>query len=414
MSDSRVKDTLLPGVADLITSVDDARYFAERRVPRFIRDFITNGSGKRLTLAANTRAFDEVTFAPRAAVRIGHPDIATTVLGHRIELPVMIAPTGGARMVHPDGERAGVRAAGSAGTIQWVTSFTAVPIEDITAAATGPVFFQLYYPGSLEAAGALIDRVRRAGCTGLVLTVDSAVGPRPEVAARGRVTLYKAGSTKPRPVMEYARIARQCAVRPRWSAAVARDRGRGFTAAMVTEDGRPVIVFRASEILTRRTPIWEDIPWIRERWDGPLVVKGILTGEDARRAVDAGADAIVVSNHGGNVLDGDPATLTVLAEVVDEVGERIEVLFDGGIRRGADVVKALAIGARAVLIGRSWLWGLAAAGAPGVRAVLDVYRRQVRDTLTSLGCSSVAELDRSFVRYPEAWSRARSTQDHPL
>ncbi len=395
----------MPSIADRITSVDDARYYAERRVPAFIGEFIRNGSGNRTTLAANIRAFDEVTFRPRVAVRVAGPELTTTVLGHRISLPVMVAPTGGARMVHPDGERAGVRAAGAAGTIQWVTSFTAVPIEEITAAATGPVFFQLYYPGSLEAAAALIRRVERAGCAAIVLTVDSPVGPRPEVPARRRVTLYKAGSTKPRAAIEYVRIAGQCARRPQWTAAFARDSARGLNAAMVTENGKPVIVFRASEILTRRTPIWEDIPWIRDRWNGPLIIKGILTPQDARRAVDLGADAIVVSNHGGNVLDGDPATLSVLGEIVEEVGDGTEVLFDGGIRRGSDAVKALAIGARAVLVGRSWLWGLAAAGEDGVRAVLDVYRRQIGDTLASLGCDSVSVLDPSYVRQPETWGQ---------
>ena len=405
-SASRLRDSVVPSIADRITSVDDARYYAERRVPRFLREFIRNGSGERTTLAANTRAFADVTFRPRAAVRVTEPELTMTVLGHRISLPVMIAPTGGARMVHPDGERAGVRAAGAAGTIQWVTSFTAVPIEEITAAASGPVCFQLYYPGSLEDAGAMIQRVQRAGCAGLMLTVDSAVGPRPEVPARRRVTLYRAGSMTPRPAIEYVRIVGQCARRPRWAAAFARDRARGFNAAMVTENGKPVMVFRASEILTRRTPIWEDIPWIRKRWNGPLVIKGILTPEDARRAVDYGADAIVVSNHGGNVLDGNPATLSVLGEIVQEVGDRTEVLFDGGIRRGSDVVKAMAIGARAVLVGRSWLWGLAAAGEDGVRAVLDVYRRQIGDTLSSLGCDSVSDLDRSYVRCPEIWGQA--------
>ena len=154
----------------------------------------------------------------------------------------------------------------------------------------------------------------------------------------------------------------------------------------------------------RETPVWEDIPWIKQRWDGPLVIKGITTTEDARRAVKYGADAIVVSNHGGNVLDGNPSTISVLPRIVDAVGSDLEVLFDSGVRRGSDVVKALAIGARAVLLGRSWLWGVAAGGEAGVSAVLDVYRRQIDDTLASLGCAGVGDLDRSYVRIPAAWT----------
>jgi len=303
-------------------------------------------------------------------------------------------------MVHPEGERAGARAAGAAGTINWVTTFAAIAIEDITAVASGPVVFQLYYPGSRDAAGALIERVRRAGCAALALTVDSAVGPRPEVPARGRVTLYKAGSTTRRPAIEYVRLARQGAVKPSWTAGFLRDRGRGLYAQMVSDGGRPAIVFAASEILTRRPPVWDDIAWIKERWDGPLIVKGLLTPKDARIAVDCGVDAIVVSNHGGNVLDGDPATISVLGEIVDAVDGAVEVLFDSGIRRGSDVVKAVALGARAVLVGRSWLWGLAAAGEDGVSAVLQVYRKQIGDTLRSLGCESVIALDRSFLGGP--------------
>lgn len=393
-------------VADQIKSVADAQYFAERRVPRPVRDYMRAGSGTKRTLGENTRAFDDISFRPRVAVHNPSRELGTTVLGHEIALPVMIAPTGGGRFVHPQGERAGARAAGAAGTIQWLTTFSGTSIEDVVAAATGPIFFQLYYPGSREAAGELIDRAKRAGCAALVLTLDTPVGPRPEVSARGRVTTYRAGATGLRPLGEYARLVRYFGAKPLWTAGFLRDRGRGLRAAMVTENDRSAVLFRASEILMQRTPIWDDIPWIQERWGGPLVVKGITTPEDAQRAVSYGVDAIVVSNHGGNVLDGNPATISVLPSIVDAVGGRAEVIFDSGVRRGSDVVKALAIGADSVLIGRSWLWGLAAAGEAGVRAVLDVYRAQIDDTLASLGCASVRDLDRSFVRFPSAWDAA--------
>jgi isopentenyl diphosphate isomerase/L-lactate dehydrogenase-like FMN-dependent dehydrogenase len=390
-------------IADQIKSVDDAQYFAERRVPKPIKDYMRSGSGTRTTLSRNTQAFEEITFRPRAATIHPERDLRTTVLGQKLSMPVMIAPTGGGRLVHPAGEKAGARAAGAAGTVQWVTTFAGTPIEEIAAAATGPIFFQLYYPGSRDAAAELIERVRSVGCAALALTVDTAVGPRPEVPARGRVTIYRAGATGLRPMMEYFRLARYFGSKPLWTSRFLKDGMQGLRAAMVMDEGRSALLFRASEILTRQPPVWDDIPWIKERWDGPLVIKGILTPEDARRAVQLGADAIVVSNHGGNVLDGDPATISVLGSIVDAVDGRAEVLFDSGVRRGSDVVKALAIGARAVLIGRSWLWGLAAAGEPGVSAVLEVYRRQIADTLGALGCGSVQELDRSFVRVPPEW-----------
>ena len=393
-------------VASEIKSVSDARYFAERRVPKLVRDYMRAGSGTKVTLSRNTSAFDEVSLRPRAAVSPPERELGTTVLGHDVSMPVMIAPTGGGRLVHPDGELGGVRAAGSAGTIQWVTTFAGIPIEDITAAAPGPVFFQLYYPGSREAAEELIDRVKAAGCTALALTIDTIVGPRPEVPARGRITVYRAGATGRRPIMEYLRIATQLGIKPRWTARFLLDRGRGLRAAMVTEGGKPALLFRASEILMQRPPVWEDLDWIRERWGGPFVVKGIMTPEDARKAVELGADAIVVSNHGGNVLDGNASTISVLPSIVKAVDGRAEVLLDSGIRRGSDVVKAMAMGAKAVLVGRSWLWGVAAAGEAGVSAVLEVYRRQIMDTMASLGVSSVDELNESHVTYPEAWKPA--------
>ena len=390
--------------ADQIKSVADAQYYAEKRVPSLVRDYLRAGSGTKTTLAENTRAFADVTFRPQVAIRRAERDLRTTVLGQEVSMPVMIAPTGGGRLAHPDGEIAGARAAGRAGIMQWVTTFAGIPIEDIMAEATGPVGFQLYYPGSRDAAAELIERVRDVGCVALALTVDTAVGPRPEVPARGRVTIYRAGAKGMRPPLEYVRIARSLARKPSWTYNFLRDRGNGLRAGMVHEEGKPAVLFRASEILMRETPVWEDIPWIKQRWDGPLVIKGITTTEDARRAVQYGADAIVVSNHGGNVLDGNPSTISVLPRIVDAVGSDLEVLFDSGIRRGSDVVKALAIGARAVLLGRSWLWGVAAGGEAGVSAVLDAYRRQIDDTIASLGCAGVSDLDRSCVRFPAAWT----------
>jgi isopentenyl diphosphate isomerase/L-lactate dehydrogenase-like FMN-dependent dehydrogenase len=389
--------------AKKITNVRDAEFFAERHLPRLIRDFVRGGSGARYTVQANVSAYGDITFRPRVAVQHPAIELATTVLGHGISMPLMIAPTGGGRVVHPDGERGGVRAAGAAGTIQWISTFSGTPIEEIMADARGPVFFQLYYPGSREAAEPLLERAHAAGCAALVLTADTTLPRRTEIPARGRVALYAGADGSRRPLVEYLRLARIFGAKPRWTAAFLRDRAAGLHTAMVLQDGQPTTIFRSSQLLIRCTPVWADVPWIRQRWPGPVILKGILTPEDARRAVSCGVDAIVVSNHGGNMLDGDPATITVLADIVDEVGGEVEVYVDGGIRRGGDVVKALAVGARAVLIGRPWLWGCAAGGSDGVRAVLEVLRTETRETMAGLGCRSVHELDRSYVRLPAHW-----------
>jgi isopentenyl diphosphate isomerase/L-lactate dehydrogenase-like FMN-dependent dehydrogenase len=389
--------------AGRIQSVADARYFAERRLPRPVREFVRGGSGERRTLAANTAAFGEITFRPRSGVTVPAVDTRTTVLGHELALPVMIAPTGGARLVHPAGESAGARAAGATGTMQWVSAFAGTRIEEVMASATGPVGFQLYYPGSVDAAKEMIDRVAAAGCSALAVTIDTSVGPRPEIPARGRVTNYRAGGSGPRPLVEYVHIARYFGTKPGWTTGFLRDRGRALNASMVLVDGRPARVYRAAALLMRRPPVWQDIGWIRERWPGSLVVKGIVTPHDAQLAVDHGVDGIVVSNHGGNVLDGNPPAISMLPAIAQTVDGRVEILFDSGIRRGSDVVKALALGAKAVLVGRSWLWGLAAAGEAGVRAVLDVYHRQVTDTLRQLGCASLEDVSRDMVAVPAHW-----------
>lgn len=386
-----------------IKSIADAQYYAERRLPRLLRDYYRAGTGARSTVAANTAAYDEVTFRPHVAVRWPDRDISTTVLGHTISMPLMIAPTGGGRLAHPDGERGGARAAGAVGTIQWVSTFAGTSIEDVMREASGPVFFQLYYPGSREGAEPLIARAKESGCSALVLTVDTAVPQRQEIPARGRVPIYRPAEPGLRPLIEYVRIARIFARRPAWTAAFLRDGAAGLKAPMVESNGKPASLFRASQILTRRTPIWEDISWIREKWDGPLVIKGVLRVDDAQRAARAGVDGIVVSNHGGNMLDGDPATLSVLPAIADAVGDKVEVYLDGGVRRGSDVVKAVALGARAVLIGRPWLWANAAAGSAGVLAMLESVKGQISDTVGGLGCPSIQALDRSYVSFPDSW-----------
>ena len=375
-----------------IQSTADAQWLAERRLPGPLAQFVRGGSGRGATLAANVSAFDELAFRPRFATSLPEVDLATTVLGHPVSMPVLVAPMGGARLVHRDGDAGLACAAGSAGTICCVSSFTADPIEALTRVATGPVFFQLYYPGDLRRAEAVIDRVREAGAAALILTIDT-----PLVVAAERPIHRRVSAPVPR-IRELPRLAPQVLRRPGWMVDFLRDGRRGMYSPMMSRDGALEPMWVVSKALMRRTPIWSDVAWARERFGGPVIVKGVVSAEDARRALDAGADAIVVSNHGGNALDDSPATIKILPEVVAAVDGRVEVLFDSGVRRAADVCKALALGARSVLLGRSLMWALGAAGRPGAAHMLELYRRGLTDHLRYLGCPSVAELDASYVR----------------
>lgn len=378
-------------------SVEQASRIARRKVPRSVHRFIEGGTEDELTVRANRAAFADVTFLPRAAVLHPRPDLATTVVGHRLAMPVVVAPAGYIRLAHADGETGAARAAGRAGIPAAISTLAAHDIFDITAAATGPVWYQLYFAGGRAGAEVAIDRATRAGCTALVLTVDLAASAARERQLRGGaiptgVTLRNALTYAP-----------ELLPRPRWLYDFVRDGMRlDVPNVRLTPDGAPLSAAAASKSMRECAPTWDDIGWVRERWNGPLIVKGILRADDARHASDLGADAIVVSNHGGNALDATPATLRVLPGIVDAVGDRVEVLADGGIRRGADVVKAVALGARAVLVGRAYIWGLAASGEAGVDRVLKLLHDGIGRTLTLLGCPSVAELDRSYVDAPWA------------
>jgi isopentenyl diphosphate isomerase/L-lactate dehydrogenase-like FMN-dependent dehydrogenase len=272
-------------------------------------------------------------------------------------------------------------------------------------AATGPVFYQLYYIGGREASAPIIERVKRAGVSGLVLTVDTATVARP----RDRLYTERASVPTAINLREALRFAPQALAKPRWLTDYVRRGPLEPQVAMgLRRDGTPMGLFEGIEQIYQQTPAWDDIPWIREHWDGPIVLKGILTAEDARRAVAAGADAIVVSNHGGNVLDGSVATLRVLPEIVDAVGDEIEVLMDSGVRRGTDVVKAVALGARAVLLGRAYVYPLLAAGEPGVRSMLELFRQQIDEALAFLGVASVDDLEPSLLDLPVGWPQRQS------
>jgi len=393
-------------VASRIQSVADARYFAERRVPTGIFQMFEAGSGSNVTMRENRRAFEEVLFRPRTAVFHRERELHTTVLSQKISMPAIVSSVGFLKTAHQDGEAGVARAAGAAGTIQFVSGVTNTSIEEIMAAATGPVFYQLYYIGGREASAAIIERAKAAGVAGLVLIADTPTTARP------RDRLYPERRSVPTGVTlkDAIRFAPQALAKPRWLLEFVRAGAQEPQVAMgLRRDGTPMGLFEGIEKIYQQTPAWEDVPWIRERWEGPLVIKGILTVEDARRAVDEGADAIVVSNHGGNVLDGDVPTLPVLPEIVEAVGHEIEVLMDSGVRRGTDVIKALALGAKAVLLGRAYVYALLAAGEPGVRHMLELFRQQIDEALAFLGVRSINEPDPSYLELPPSWASAKVT-----
>lgn len=385
-----------------VRSVDDAEHLARRRLPPALVQRIEGGAGRGVTVAANTAAYDEVEFRPRAGVWSPLPErrLGTTVLGHRVSLPVLTAPITNLRVFHRDGEIGVARAAGDAGTVACISALTGFPIEMVAAAATGVLFFQLYYLGGRDAAEALIERVKRAGVRALLLNLGAPTWMRRERPLRERVPELRRGR---RPLL---RFAPQALAHPRWAAGFVRD-GLPFEAPMALRaDGRTMTIAQAQATLAHAPPTWADIGWIRELFDGPVIVKGILSADDARRAVAEGAAAVVVSNHGGNTLDGLPPSLKVLPEVAAAVGDEVEVLVDGGIRRGSDVAKALALGARAVLVGRSYVWAHATAGSDGVAHLLELLRRELDATLVILGCPSVDQLDESYLRLPPSWQGA--------
>ncbi len=382
-------------MARRIASIDDVRSLARRRVPRMVFDYVDSGARAELTMRANRAAFDDVVFAPRMAVPACEPDLSTTVLGTSVTVPLLLSPCGGLRAVHPHGEAGSARAAHRAGTIFTLSSASGMSIEHVAAHAPGPKWFQLYFLGGRAGAERLVERAAVAGYGALVVTVDTIVAGLRERDVRNGMT--SGPYVNARNIMQFAP---HVVVRPRWLWNFARD---GFSvelanAAALGPGGTPIAAADASMGMFAEPPTWDDIAWIRDAWSGPLLVKGVLTADDVRHAADLGADGVVVSNHGGRQLDSAPATLRVLPEVVAAVGEEVEVLLDSGVRRGSDVIKALALGARAVMIGRAFVYGLAAGGEPGVDDVLTLLRDELRTEMKLLGCDSVAKLDRTWLR----------------
>lgn len=364
-------------------SVECARRMARLRLPRAVFDYIDGGADDEVTMARNAAAFSQVTFRPRSALGTMEPRMDVEVLGARLAFPVVLAPCGLVELVHRDGAIGSTRAAMAEGTRAVLSTVAGIEMEQVRARAGVPFWFQVYAKGGPGATDALCDRASTAGVEVLVVTVDTATYGNRQRDARH-------GIAPPRRLDRHnvGRLGAQVLLHPGWGVPLA---PRAVRLLGGTRTDRAVSGSSGQEAVA--WPLtWSEIERLRSRWQGRLVVKGLLGADDARRAVDAGADGIVVSNHGGRQLDCVASSLGALPEVVEAVGGEADVLVDGGIRRGSHVVAALALGARAVLIGRPYLYGLAVGGERGVERVLQLLKAEMRRTLILLGCPSVDQL----------------------
>lgn len=371
-------------------SIDEARLLARRQIPAAVYHYIEGGKEDEATAAMNEAAFGRILFDAPACPTETDPECGTVMLGRPVSMPLAIAPTGFVRIIHPDGELGAARAAAQAGVPISISTWCGVPAGDVVA-ANPDTWFQLYKVNGREGADWCIDLAREAGCRVLVVTADIA-GVVPS-------------DRRARPLPETMNLKAALAFvpeawnRPRWLLSLLRG-GLAMAApnAPRRSDGTMLRVQDAGRLLAATPTSWEDLAWMRRRWPGPMVLKSVMRATDARRAIDLGIDGVIVSNHGGKVLDGLPSTLSVLPEIVDAVDGRGEVMIDGGVRRGSDIVKARALGARGVLIGRPYLWGLAAGGEAGVLRVLTLFRRSLAGTLANLDRAGIDAVDAAVLR----------------
>ena len=357
-------------------TIDDYEALARQRMEKSAYDYYAGAAGDERTLAANRSAFDDILLRPRVLVDVSTVELATTVLGEKLALPVMLAPTAFNRLADPEGEIAAARAAAGCGTVMVASTISTCSLEEIAGASDGRVWFQLYVYKDRELTRELVARCEAAGYGALVLTVDTPLLGRRFRDVRNAFALPEGLSMR--------NFDTASTNTTRW--------GAHSTFAAYVHD------------LIDASLSWNAVEWLRNQTRLPVVIKGVLTEEDARHAVGAGVDGIIVSNHGGRQLDGVTPSIRALREVVEAVAGRAEVLMDGGVRRGTDVLKALAFGARAVLIGRPYLWGLAAAGEAGVRGVLDLLRDELRLAMALAGRPTIASIDRSAVERPPVQS----------
>jgi isopentenyl diphosphate isomerase/L-lactate dehydrogenase-like FMN-dependent dehydrogenase len=374
-------------------NIEDLRELARRRLPRIVFNYIDGGADGEWTLRENRRAFDAITFRPQQAVAVPACDLRTRVLGTELSMPLLLAPVGYLRVMHPDGEIAAARAAGRAGVGFILSTVSGHRLENVKAASSGQVWYQLYLTGGRAAAENAMGRAMDVGYTVLVITIDSTViGHRERELRDGMEQLLRGNIWSKIP------FAPQVLARPRWLTRFLLDGGLPDMPNIVSAETGVLRVRDAHTAMKREVFSWDDMQWIRALWKGPIVIKGVLSADDAKRSLDHGAAAVVVSNHGGRQLDGVPASLQVLPEVVAAVKDQAEVLMDSGIRRGSDIAKALCMGARAVLCGRAFAYGLAAGGEAGVARAIEMLRSDLERCLKLLGCRSVDALNESYLQ----------------
>ena len=388
--------------APAVVNIEDLRCRAERRLPRMVFDYIDSGADREQTLSQNCSAFNEILFRPRCAVATPSCDLDITVIGQKYALPFLLAPVGSSRMFYPKGEVVAAKEAGNVGTGYTLSTLSGCKLEDVKAATSGDAWYQLYLLGGRDVALKTIERAKAAGFSAIVVTIDTPVSGLRERDIRGGTKELL--SKDPFTMLPYIP---QMLIKPCWLTQWLADGGLMSFPNVQLEDG-PMGYTAIGPALEQSVVTWDDLHWIREAWGGKIIVKGIHIDDDARQAIDLGVDAIVVSNHGARQLDSVAPTIRVLPEIISAVNGQIDVLLDGGIRRGSDVVKALCLGAKGVLIGRAYAYGLAAAGPAGVARAIEILQTDIIRTMKLLGCDSVSKLNRSFVTIPESWERSLS------
>jgi len=371
----------------VITCIEDLRALARRKVPRMFYDYTDSGSWTESTYRANEQDFQRIKLRQRVAVDVERRSLDAQMIGQDVSMPVALAPVGMTGMQHADGEILAARAAERFGVPFTLSTMSICSIEDVASQTTAPFWFQLYVMRDRDFIRRLIDRARAANCSALMLTLDL------QILGQRHKDLKNGLSAPPKPTL--ANLL-NIACKPQWSMGMLGTRRRGFGNIVGhvkgVEDMRSLSAWTAQQFDPRLN--WDDVAWIKDYWGGKLILKGIMDSEDARRAADSGADALVVSNHGGRQLDGAPSSISALPAIVDAVGSGIEIWMDGGIRSGQDVFKALALGARGTLIGRSFVYGLGAMGEAGVTKSLDLIRNELDLTMAFCGLTDVARIDR--------------------
>ncbi|MFQ5426181.1 MAG: alpha-hydroxy acid oxidase [Gaiellales bacterium] len=392
-----------------LVNVEDARREARRRLPRLAFDFIDGGADDEVTVRENVQAFQRARLRPRHLVNVQERHQGVEIFGTRVDSPVLLAPTGFARLAGGGGDLAGVRAAARRNTIFTLSTMSTHTIEEVARAADGPIWFQLYLVRDPEVNESLVGRARAAGYSALVVTLDVPITGLRERDIRNGLTIPP--RLRPRSALDILR-------RPRWLRSQFPLYGfANFHETSLVHPGRAVAHAQAvRRTIAHAGATIDDLHRLRERWDGPLLVKGTLTREDAERAVDAGVDGIVVSNHGGRQLDTCVTSFEALPEIVEVVDGRIEVFLDSGVRRGTDVVKAIAAGATACFIGRPWLWGAACGGETGVARILEIFHDEIDRALALVGRPNLADLDRAVLMTEKRgpWTTKGPGRDSPV